>query len=592
MTQTIGNTAADDTKLRGDIDTEKSLGIVTKLNSELARNIPRDQKAELRELLELVAKAAGIEDAKIRSAQIEWIENHFPIEDMALSRRDLEQVEHEHALPGTPVELQAKLGTASQVALQDITRWKRFAQTTLVKTLHRMEERGDTPEEEMDALLRALRPVQERLRPAAATLMLAASARMAEQLDQNDGYYKTRGALANLLARLKDVPSRRRRAFLYWEILHELQALDAERIAGGAWASLVNTDANNLAVVLDDLGEAEQSVRWMKLAVAAGSAARRLGEDDAAEAHFGLAAFLGDSSVTPEWAALLGDMGNVPGAWKTPFAWENATDLDMWLVEMGAAVAHCNVGDKNDRPRKVTGALFNAGVTVSRGAKSGGQWRNAVECRIVLNGAGLLWALSSREGNHQEDFIAAMKVYKGSNCAVNLMGTLVSLDTKSGTDEILARFASALHWLKPAIPAGDWTRIENSINRLNFTPKTDEDNPIAALAAIVVASLPEGSWKMAWETFVETPKPETLGTLLAQTAEAGHAGYLAGMKRLVAKLAEFEDVGRRWPDGFMEMTIEAPPGHAEIEAEYQRMLDDGVSFSDRLAKIANELIHG
>jgi len=471
-----------------------------------------------------------------------------------------------------------------------------------------MEERGDPPEEEIEALVRALIPVQERLRPAAATLMLAARVRMEEQSDQDDVYYKMRAKLADPLLLLSDARSRWRRAFLYWEILRELQQkLDTKEITGDAWAMIVKTNANNLAAVLDELGRAEEGARWMKLAVVAGSAARRLGADNNPvdeSTYFGLARFFrdfGDARVTPEWAALLDDMGNVSGVWKTRSAWEDASkidkilasDLDTWLVEMGAAVARCGVGNPAERPRKVVATLFNAGVTVIRGTRSSREWKYAQECRITLNGAGLLWVLAQRTGDDLDSFRAALRTHGGAECAVNLVATLADLGVPDAAREILPRFAGVLDELSPAIPIDFQLRIRDSLRRLDIKPQAEKGNPVEVLSALVAACLPEGEWQNAWLRFAESPDSVTLGALLAETAKAGHADYARGLKRLTGVLSDLEEKGRQWPEFFLKMKMDdLPPEIAKVQGEVERIRSEGLPFPDRLAAMANILIYG
>lgn len=554
--------------------------------------LSRDSRADWREWLLGIASAAGVDDPKIHA---DWVEHHFPMEDVLLSQKEREQMEKGWPMDGEPVELQQKAAAASTAALADgVSGWRRFAQTVLVATLRRMEERSDTPEEEIDVLVRALQPVRRHLRPIASELMLAARARLSVQHDQREGYYKTRGALAGTLSELKDEAARRRRGYLYWEILQELQAMGAAQVWSGTWASMVNADANNLAVVLDDLRLIAPSVACMKLAVVAGSAARKLGEDAQAEgsAHSGLLPFFDQAvPVTPEWAALLDDMGNVPSTWRS--LGHDSSDLDMWLVELGAAVARAALGSLEDQPRKVASSLFNAGVTVSRGVKSDKAWEYHSECQIVLYGAGLLWVLSHRQGDQHADILDAMATHQGGSCAVNLMGTLVKFAPKDEARQALIGFVDALYGLQPVLSGGEFSRIGSAVKKLRFDPEPNATDPIPALTVLLERCLPGGSWQTAWKSFAEAPTPDSLGALLAQTGAKGHQHFAASLQNLATMLGEFEKQAEAWPDAFIATKMEdlLPDWRFGIEAEWRAMVV-GALLPARLAATANDLIHG
>lgn len=571
---------------------EKSLGYGEKQRIDIRR--VSDQKEDWRDWLRSIAEQAGV-DVK---AHLGWVEAHFDMADIALSQQSQNNLASGWLRDGAPVELAYKLAVTSNEALAEwAARWKRFAQTILATSLRHMEDRGDTAEEEMDVLTRALWPVQDRLRSRAGELMLAARARMAQRPDQQDGYYQTRGALADILAGLKDELSQRRRCYLYWEILVELQSMGTQQVSPGTWASIINADANNLAVTLNQL-HISHSVEFMKLSVVAGSAARKLGEDDLAEdvAKTGLIHFFGEA-VTPEWAAILNDMCNVPTAWK--MANDDATDVNVLLVEMSAAVARAGLKKLEGGPRKVANALFNAGVTVSRGVKFGGNWIQPRQCQIVLNGAGLLWALSqSPEGNEPADYLTAMAENRGGGCAVNLMGTLAEFhrDSRDALNEPLSRFVGALYGLKQAISSEDIARIEAAVKKMKISPTSVTGNPVVALNNLLRACLRNESnvsWLTTWEAFAKVPSPDTLGALLTQTGKQGHQAFPLALSQLAGLLGTFETQAHQWPDAFMEAPIKEwiPEWHAEIEAEWRGMLN-GPRFPDRLAAMANDLIYG
>lgn len=371
--------------------------------------------------------------------------------------------------------------------------------------------------------------------------------------------------------------------------------MGAAQVSSGAWASIVNADANNLVVVLDDLRLINQSVACMRLAVVAGSAARKLGEDAQVEgnAHSGLLPFFGQAvPVTPEWVTLLDDMGNVPAAWRSLDY--NPSDLNMWLVEMGAAMARSGLGSLEDRPRKVASSLFNAGVTVSRGAKSDQAWEHPAECQIVLYDAGLLWVLSHRQDDQHADILKAMATHQGGNCAVNLMGALVKLAPNDEARQALIVFVNALYGLQPALSVGDFSRIGNAVEKLKLDPAPDATDPILALSVLLERCLPSGSWQTAWKSFAVAPKPDSLGVLLAQTGAKGHPrSFWAASTNLAQMLGNFEKQAEEWPDAFIatQMNDWLPDWRVDIEAEWRVMLV-GALLSDRLAAMANDLIHG
>lgn len=585
--------AAKETILKS---TEKPLGMDEKLRHE-PHPVQRDPEADWHDWLRGIAGRAGINDAKLQKAQAAWVDRHFRRKDLLLSQKELERLERGFPLEGAPIELRLKIGVASQEALDEgAARWRRFARTTLAATLRRMEEKSVTPEEEIDVLVRALLPVRGRLRPAAGVLMLAARARMSHQADQREGYYKTRGALADMFSGLMDELSRRRRCFLYWEILAELQNMDAEAIAPGAWASIVNADANNLASTLDDLHLIPASVHWMRQAVIAGSAARMLGEDDAAgiDAHAGLSAFFPEGApITPEWAALLDDMGNVPETWKHDGG--KPSDLAMWLVELATALARAAMRENEEAPRKVAAALFNAGVTVNRGAKSERNvWLAAWECRIVLNGAGLLWVLHHRAGDAPEDFHRAMRRLRGGSCAVNLLGALANRapSAASGKAE-LERFVNALYALEQALPGEDFARIEGSVQKLKLKPEAVEENPLPLLDDLVQANLTDPAWLTDWKAFAGRPSPESLGALLARTGKLGHREFATAAQRLADRLGQFEQQARNWPNDFIAARPDSsllPDWYEGIAAAWKAELD-GPGLPTHIEILADGLIH-
>jgi hypothetical protein len=574
---------------------EKSASLNEEQREEESKE--RDVREDWLDWLRGIAASAGIKENDARKVQADWVDRHFSMNDTLLSRRMRAQIESGWAIEGAPVELQMKIAAASGVALAESpARWKRFARTTLADTLRRMEERGDTPEEEIDVLIRALRPVRERLRPALADLLQAARARLSHQRLQNDGYYKTRNALGDMMADLKDEASLRRRCALYWEILDELRAMDPETIAAGVWASIVNADANNLAATLDDLHELPASVYWMKQAVVAGAAARMLGEDAApqVDAHAGLQSFFSvGTPVTPEWAALLDDMGNVPGTWRHIDESRTPSDLVMWCVEIASAVARAGMTEEASAPRKVASALFNAGVTILRAAKTGRTgWTNIRECRIVFNGAGLLWVLNHGEGDTPDDFRKAMVTHRGGSCAVNLMGALA--DRAQTLDENvrghLSRFAGALYGLKPAMSGADFVRIEQSMQKLKLQPTGVEENPLTALTALVGACLAEEGWQSAWQAFAQQPGATTLGILLKHSGSQVHPEFFQAVRRLAGSLSSFEQQADNWPMGFLEASITPPEWLTQAINEWRAFLD-GPTLPARLKTLAGELIH-
>lgn len=574
-------------------NTEKAAGFDEKQRD--IKSTLRDPIEDWRDWLVMIAKKAGVADP-IKHAK--WIEENFRREDVYLSQKELEQMERDWPMSGEPIELLQKVSRESPAALtESASRWRRFAQTTLAATLRRMEERGDTPEEEMDVLVRALRPVRDRLRSTVGTLILAARARMARQSRQLDGYYATRVSLADTLSALKDEQSRRLRSYLYWEILRELQKLGEEQISAGVWARIVNSAANNLASVLDDMQQINSSVSCMKLAVAAGSAARMQGTDKQAseDAHSGLVKFFHEEApVTPEWAALLDDMGNVPATWRHVEG-QDASDLYMWLVELGAAIARAGLDELDESPRKVASSLFNAGVTVSRGVESGkrNSWCHPKECRIVLNGAGLLWVLSRGKGNTPSDFVAAIEQYQGGSCTVNLLGAVMELDRTPGVTESLAHFINVLHGLQEGFSGGHFSVIETTARKLKLKPLADTTDPVTALTDLLVQCLQQPDWKNLWLEFAKQPQAETLGTLLAHLGRQSHGQFDAALTLLATLLHEFEIQGHRWPNAFIDTELDSihSEKHAEFETEW-RSIEGQPNLPGLLASMSNELIHG
>lgn len=552
--------------------------------------------------LRKIATEAGIEDADGAKTHIEWLHANFDVmRDLAMSERTGQKIEAGEAVPGQGPLLQARVESASSELAEEPERWKRFVRTTLAATLRREETKGATPEDEMDVLVRALRPVRSRLLPGASNLMLAARARLEAQRDKTEGYYGTRSALANSLSGLKDEASLRCRAFLHREILAELQQRE---VRAGAWASLViNTDANNLAVVLDDLGLKKESALYMALAVIAGSAARYLKEDKNASetAVTGLQEFFsGKKTVSPEWVALLNDMGNVPGAWQYL---STIGAVGVFFVEIGAAIACAGLGLE---ARATVSNLFNAGVTISKSNKSGGtiHWRSPALCRAALNSAGLLWALRHHQTeNEQRRFQSGLAEAHGIDCAVNLLVAMIAHKKEKGfsTDqqEAVADFAGALLGLRSVETESDFSRIEQSLTEFQIDAESSNEDPLTLLQNMLKQFLSSDSWRSAWLDLCQTTNAMNLGRFLARTNQEGLANHEEVTDWLAGLLAEYERKGQTWPDFFVNMAL--PGGDNEegwawlsqIDSawhDYANRLQAGETFPDLLVEMSQELI--
>lgn len=550
----------------------------------------------LNDWLRNIAVEAGVE----AKPHIDWLQANFNVmRDLVMSERTGQKIEAGEALPGRGSLLQAKVQAASEELAEEPKRWARFVRTTLAATLRREEARGATREDEIDVLFRALRPVRPQLLPGVGELMLAARARLDGQHDKDAGYYKTRGALGDLLSERKDEASLRLRIFLYREILAELQRRE---VVGGAWASIVNTNANNLAVALDDLGLKKESASYMELAVVAGSAARYQGEDEKARetAASGLQEFFPGREVSPEWAALLDDMENVPGTWQQVSEYGVA---GMWLVEMGAAIAQAGLAKK---AREVSLSLFNADVTISRSSKGGGgiSWQSPLLCRVALNGAGLLWALRHhRAEDERQRFQLALAEARGIDCAVNLLGAMATLKKGKGfsasQEEALSNFVGALLGLRDDVIESDFLRIDQFLNDLGLNKILSGGDPLLLLRKLLEQYLPSDEWRSAWQGLCETTDAANLGRFLVQTRRQGltnHedvSGWLAGL------LSKYENEGRTWPDYFVKMTLLGGTDEAgwswlpQMNRDWQnyaRRMQAGEDFPDLLVEMAQDLM--
>lgn len=542
-----------------------------------------------------LAKEACL-DQKDSLKHVNWAMKHWGAH--LLTPEELSDLQENYTLRGSASEIQEIIKAQSAEAITKKGQWQHFAQTILAHTLRHMEERGDSAEKEMDVLVSALRPVRPFLRPGLSELMLAARLRLVDDKTESTGYYKTRGALADQLSALTTKLARQTRSYLYWEILQELSMLPEEILSNGDWASIVNTDANNLAVAQSDLYGHKAAVRWMRLSVIAGSAARNRGADDAAEKQIipALNQFFAREDVTEEWGALLGDMCNVPNTWQ--YAWEGSCDKDMWLVELGAAIGRCGFGDADERPRKVANALFNAGVSVSRGAKTKvGDWKNPALARAVLYGAGLVWVFSSLSRLPEEDEVQVFQRARGGSCLVNFVGALADFSSAFSDDDLRALNLLLIR-LQSVLDSDQALRIKVGLNKLSGKASHKEGNEGVVSVSVLISNLlfsefsELSEWRQLFEMYVNTPSVLTLAALLEITGKSVSDNYIEARNRLADNLKIFEKGGVDWPQAFIDFDIDASTLREDetIRSELKRMEEESLPFPDRLVSMAHQLV--
>lgn len=396
--------------------------------------------------------------------------------------------------------------------------WLALLRQTLIPTLLRLEEEGASPEQQIDALIAVLRARGGRLTRHFASLAKAAEAYLLTQEERDVGYYKTRGALADLLGEQRDRVSRAAAADIYGAVLDELRTRWQAR--GRDWLDVVNTDANNRAAILRRLGDGSGALASIRLAVATGLASAAV--EDAVAVPAGetevLARILfgdGAGRLPRIWMRVLSDMANIPSAWSAlP---ENRAGLSgeaYFPCVLVACAAPARLRLKRER-KDVTGSLFNAGVNLLQAV--GKDKARANLARLGFNAAGLRLALET------DDLSAALARDNGLDCAVNLLGALTDLTRylDAGCRAHLQSLANRL-WSAPGlqvIQTEDFLRMQKSLEEMSIAPQpgtTGEATPAdlrAALAGLMgrlLENIGAKAMASAWKKFEGKPNAENL----------------------------------------------------------------------------------
>lgn len=532
------------------------------------------------QFLEELAEESGIDNEDEQQICFQWVRDNFREQILNQTRpstADGSGRETDDApLQGDGALLLLRAKAASKQA-GERGAWPAFARGTLSATLVRLHEKGATPETEVDLLLTSLRPHKSSLRSPVGELMMATRARLARQRpdDQGTGYYKTRGALADLLTEVEDETNRRRRAFLYLEVLRELTK--RTDIKGNDWAEIVNTDANNLGGVLDDLGEGRLSFDAMELAVCAGAATRETkGDAPDEKAVAVLQPFFArvDTARAFAWCAILDDMANVPTAWSY---WRKETSDQapdqprdqtlMWCVEVVSAAARAIV--QSEKPRKSVVSLANAGITLNKHKAAG--FRQPAQCAMALNAAGLWWALANNSGNMAD----ALQRDVGGRCAVNLLGTLADEVRGESINMRLAGLRAAIESQKDGFSADHWLRIEAAWKKMNVLASESGDFR-AMLSALLLEILPEGAWRQAWKDLSEHDGADAAGLsgFLAETVRQGLPEESGSLGDLHALLVRYSQPG---DEAWLAILKRFPSSMPDWYSEFEQERDDWIA---------------
>lgn len=456
---------------------------------ELIGGLREDENESKTRQISQWLEAIGIDDddeVDKREATARWLARRVErVDDLVMTaqaRQRLYEIENA-PIPERGQKLLLRVRWLSQQKAAHSLQWRWFANHTLAATLARENRRGVSAESEADILVHALTQVRERLTGGIGELLLAARARLDDDRSKaTPGYYKTRGALADLLSAAERREDRLLRAFLYDEILREMRGLvrtDGSAAMNREWLEIVETDANNLASTLDDLGEAG-GFQAQKLSVVA--AVAKSGEKKSPrDASAAIWRAFGMTPQNPLAASLPGDMANVPPVWRdlaldnalggmladgaTPEREGNA--LVACLCALAAAMRAAQGAPDED----VASACFNAGVNLLKAHQAGAAMDSQAVARVILNAAGLAWVLRGKSA--AEAIHTALHEENGLDCAVNLLGALVELPGRDADDRRhLAVFAAALWRYRDGPQSGEFIRIAASLEKFKL-PQPD-----------------------------------------------------------------------------------------------------------------------
>lgn len=262
--------------------------------SEIHKDIVSQDKGErgsfLTDWWDWVLNRTGLAE-KVKSdasgAVLPWIEMHIDMSRLVLdekSRRQLHEVS-DTPLQGAAGDLPERAGGLAEESFSySPDAWRNFLRGRVAATLRRFKEEDVKPETRIDLLLQVIKPARGKLgaRFLRSVLPVAYKELQMQMADdrqrRESGFYKTWGALADHLTKESDTRLLRWACFLYAGLLAELEEL--RHIKRGArveraWLDILEADANNLASVLDDLGEYAHTQWLLRVSAAAALAGLR-----------------------------------------------------------------------------------------------------------------------------------------------------------------------------------------------------------------------------------------------------------------------------------------------------------------------------
>lgn len=536
-----------------------------------------------------------------------WIEKNIDMSRLVLDEASRRQLHEINVTPfqGAADDMPAQAGAlAKELFAYSPDAWRNFLRGRLAATLRRLEEEDVKPETRLDVLLQALLPMRGKLGARFMLPVLPVAWRELQkqfESDREPGFYKTWGALADLLTKETDPRLLRWAHFLYATLLAELakqRPFACKQRVGRDWLEIMEADANNLASVLDDLSEYENTQFLLRISAAAalaGQRKRRAAPVDEAALTSTIVPFLTGvpGAALPERpasaAAVVAGLFNVSRCWLPRDKARDDVLLAPCLGVLSAALAAVAARDEDN---KTVVALFNASNLLNR-IEDGGYVQQATStARALINAAGMYWEIKDADGIDR--LIAANG--HGIDCAVNFLGALADFDDfPAQFNAPLGEFASAVWMLRPiAASEKDFRRMEKSlgiigIESLHSGPQARE-NPerlrqtlnalVVSLAAVSCSACLE-----SWRRFTGAPSAETLACLLATVLRSNFcAEYPPAMQRAMREIQAVIELA-----GKPEYLLDGMPDQLKQVPKPEHEGDTGASLADVLAASVSDI---
>ena len=561
------------------------------IKQEVKRTYDLSEKAVFTSWInELMESAnAGLNEEQI-DAGLKWFLANFEPREILFGplERTIGEEAAQRPLQGEGTELLLKVRMDSERDVVTRLRWFDFLSKALVPTLARRRQEGAAPEELGDILMSALRPGMHWLGSDDGPLMMVARAVLQRQSEKDEGYYKTRGALADMLVTSSDPDNRQRATYLYDELLKELAPRMAKPTVG--MLGMVNANANNLASVLNDLERDDLARQAMALSVVADAAGTLLGGEtpelpDAKSVFLAFWPGIAEADAVSH-ALIVAEMANVPTVWR-----ELVTDgQKQWsMVILLGALAGPVRAAIGAPEAEVAGALFNAGVSLHRAREKGAEIAVAGLVRACLNAAGLWWAIHS--ATNEEELRHSLHEGSGLDCADNFMGWLSALVNVREHFPELKTFTQALWARREGASSGEFFRLQGSLNKLGLRePSASEPPPDlkTALYALVSAVLSrDDALLAAWRRLHETGDAPSLAGFVAHGAQRALGKHYQELCGLL--LAEIADLAQRAaePARLFEGYNVQLPWQADTEKEWRQYEQHGRTLDAALRDLVN-----